>query len=92
METTPYLLYVRGLRGELVGFRAVPTDTVLSLKTRFCDTAGLDVEDVRFIFTCVMEDDKTLSNYSVREGSAITPVIRRVRRKNIPSEQNDTYK
>jgi len=92
METYPLSVYIRCLDGGLHLFHVFSNDTVLSLKTRFAEVAGMEIDAIRFIFTEQMNDEHTLSHYSLRNGSTITPVIRKIRtRKNIRSEQNDPH-
>ena len=94
MDSPPLSVYIRGLDGDLHLYHVSPKDTVLSLKVRFAEAAGIEIDTLRFIFTEQMNDEHALSHYSLRNGSTITPIIRKIRTrtlKNIQSEQNDPY-
>lgn len=70
-------IYIRMLTCKILHLNVEPSDTVESVKAQIFDKEGIDImTHQRFIFAKKwLEDDKTLAEYDITEGSAIYLVL-----------------
>ena len=69
--------FIRTLSGRSMAIQANPTDSVASIKAKISAKEGIRPEEQRLVYSGKqLEDDRTLSDYSVQAGSNIHLVLR----------------
>ncbi len=65
------------LTGKVVPLRVRSTDTILTVKVLIQHSEGIPADQQRLIFAGKqLEDDLTLTEYNIREGSMVDVVVR----------------
>jgi len=69
-------IFIKTLTGRKQAFNFEPTDTVNAVKEALQEKEGIDVEQIRLIFSGKqLSDDQTLEKYSIGPGGTIHMVL-----------------
>ena len=71
-------IFFKILTGKLITLDVEPSDTIESVKIKIRDKEGIQLSEQRLIYQHIplLDDDKTLADYNIQQGSTLLLVLR----------------